>query len=129
MRDQQRALHTAYAVAQALSPVVVGVGLAGPSGWVLLPGIPAMVLSLSGRRQMGLGLGVLLEAVVLWRHGITAALLLSGLWLSWQPGRGAHISAVVAFAVAALIGSHARIGGIAAGVCTLVLVLEQLRVC
>lgn len=124
MRDQQLALRTTYAIAQALSPVVVGVGLAGPSGWVLLPGVPAIVLSLSGRRRLGLVLGVFLEALALWRHGTTAALLLAGLWLSWQSGRGAQLSAVAAFALAALIGSHARMGGIAAGACSLALLLE-----
>jgi hypothetical protein len=83
-----------------------------------------MVLSFKGHRQLGLAVGLLLEAAALWRHGITAALLLGGLWLSWQSGWGAHISAVAAFALVALIGSHARMGGIAAGACALALALE-----
>ena len=107
-------LGLAATLMMVLSPVVVGLGVAGPVSWVLMAGIPGVLLGCRGRPQAGLAAGVMLQALVLHRHGITAQLLLVGLWLVWLPQRRAQALAAAAFAAVALLGTRPWMGWLGA---------------
>ena len=70
-------------MAQAVSLVAGGALLSDWTSWVVLPGVPAALLGLWDLR-LGLGVGALLEMVVLRRHGALAFVTLLGVVLLWS---------------------------------------------
>ena len=74
----------AIVIAQALSLIAGGALLSEWTSWIVLPAVPALLLGTWWDLRIGLGVGALLEMVVLHRHGALAFLTMLSVVFLWS---------------------------------------------
>jgi hypothetical protein len=98
-----------------------------PGVQVLVPGALGLIVAVAAGPQAGLAAGVILEAVALKDHGLTALLLLGALWCAWQRALACHAGAAALFLAAAVAGTHPGAGWAGCGGTVLALIYHNCK--